>query len=61
MIWDAFPVDSASNLRGAHQSTASLISCDISLNDAGEGSPEMLAEVDTSGARSLRTSSRQNS
>ena len=44
MIWEALPVESVSKDGGTTKSTASLISCGMSLKRTGVGSPEMFAE-----------------
>ena len=61
MIWEALPVESVSMEGGTTKSTASLISCGISLKRAGVGSPEMFADVDTTGRPSLKARSLQKS
>ena len=52
-IDDAFPVGRPSHARSITRSTPSTISFAISLNDIGDGLPEILAEVETSGRFSL--------
>ena len=61
MIEEAWPEEVRSRDGSTIWSTASLIRDEISANFFGVGSPEMLAEVETSGRPSFDTSCWQKS
>ena len=56
MMEEDFPVEPASREESTVWSTASRMAGDISENLLGVGSPDMFADVDTSGRPSLETS-----